>query len=168
MIGGLRQIANTPSVVSGSLQNLYLGVWRRATPKSAVDILYDGVRRLIHDWPGGVGMMLYVEKGTALPLPEIRDYMLEQRRSVAPHLIAASLTVPGEGLWSATVRTIAVTLGLSSGTIYPSKSFAALEEAAAWQVARMGPDFSVPAEALVRALQTMRANEGSHPQVSGS
>ena len=166
MVGGLRRIASTPSLASGSLQNLFLAVWRVETHRAAVDLLYGGVRSLIREWPDGVGMMLFVELGTVLPVPELRDYMLEQRRSVAPHLIAASLTVPGDGLWSATVRTIAVTLGLASGTIYPSKSFADLHEAAAWQVGRMGADFSVPAESLVRALQMLRENEASQPQGS--
>ncbi|MCA9637338.1 MAG: hypothetical protein KC420_15035, partial [Myxococcales bacterium] len=141
MVGGLRIIAVEPSFASASLQNLFLGVWRETVSREAVTGLYEGVRSLVREWPGGVGLLFYVEKGTAVPPPDVREYLIEQRRSVAPHLLAAALAVEGEGLWSATIRTIAVTLGLASGTNYPSKSFGSLDAAATWERGQMGPDF---------------------------
>ena len=156
MVGGFRVISGERWYASGSLQNLFVGVWREEVTRSAVDGLYHGVRSLAREWPSGVGMLLYVEQGTVVPSPEVRDFLIEQRRAVAPHLLAASIAVEGDGLWSATVRTIAVTLGLASGTNYPSKSFASIGEAVAWQRAKMGPDFTVPADVITRALASLR------------
>jgi hypothetical protein len=149
-------IAGEREYASGSLQNLFVGIWREEVTQSAVDGLYRGLRSLVRDWPGGVGMFLYVEQGTVVPPPPVRDFLIEQRRLVAPQLLATSLAVEGDGLWSATVRTIAVTLGLASGTNYPSKSFADLAEAIAWQRSQMGADFNVPDDVIARAVASLR------------
>ncbi|MCA9657664.1 MAG: hypothetical protein KC486_04930 [Myxococcales bacterium] len=156
MVGGFRVIAVEREYASGSLQNLFVGVWRVGVTREAVAGLYGGLRGLIREWPGGVGMLLYVEKGTVVPPPEVRQFLIDQRREVAPSLVAASLAVEGDDLWSATVRTIAVTLGLASGTNYPSKSFASLAEAIAWQRAQMGAEFNVPDDVVARAVASLR------------
>jgi len=156
VVGGFRVIANEREYASGSLQNLFVGIWREEVTRGAVEGLYRGLRSLSREWPDGVGMCLYVEQETVVPAPEIRDFLIEQRRTVAAHLIAASLAVEGEGLWSSTVRTISVTLGLASGITYPSMSFGSIVEAADWQRAQMGSDFTVSADVIVRAIASMR------------
>ncbi len=156
VVAGFRVIAGEREYASGSLQNLFVGIWREEVTQAAVDGLYRGLRSLVREWPGGVGMFLYVEQGTVVPPPDVRDFLIEQRRLVAPHLLAASLAVEGDGLWSATVRTIAVTLGLASGTNYPSMSFGSVEEAITWQRSQLGPDFTVPTDIIVRAVASLR------------
>jgi len=157
VVGGFRVISSEQRYASGSLQNLFVAIWREEVTRSAVDGLYRGLRTLTREWPSGVGMVLYVEQGTVVPSPEVRDFLIEQRRAVAPQLLATSLAVEGDGLWSATVRTIAVTLGLASGSSYPSMSFASVEGAVAWQRGQMGADFTVPSDVIIRAISSLRA-----------
>ena len=54
------------------------------------------------------------------------------------------------------MRTIAVTLGLASGTNYPSMSFGSVAEAIDWQRSQMGEDFTVPTDIIVRAVASLR------------
>ena len=150
-------ITVAPTYVSGSLANLFLGVWRREASMAGVDGLYGDMGALARAWPAGIGIVLFIEPQTILPTPDVREHLIQQRRAIAPHLLAAAVVAPGESLWGSTVRTIAVTLGLSSGATYPSKSVAALEPAAEWQVASMGADFGVPADAIVRGVASLRA-----------
>jgi hypothetical protein len=168
-VGGLADdLAAAPRILENDLDHalatwhrVVIVVWRRETSPSAIERL--GLAMLVLERAIGhsVGLFMVVEQGAPLPSNEARSTSATVLQKAS--LALSAVTFEGAGFRAAAVRAVVTGIGLLAKAPYPYKSFAQVEEAAAWVHLRTSADGegpSVPEKALLLAVNRVRQAAG--------
>lgn len=150
-------------VIIGSLERLYIIIWRQDTTVAAVNRIGTIFREL---WAGGAGpqlLLTVVRPEAAMPPADARKALSAYLLSCAGRLLYSSVAFEGEGFKAAAVRGVITGLNLVSQLPFPHKIFPRVHEAATWlerEARAAGLAVSTPAD-IAAAVEQLLAEAKS-------
>ncbi|MGA3121008.1 MAG: hypothetical protein ABSF69_09595 [Polyangiaceae bacterium] len=132
-------------------------VWCGETRLQAIDRLGRALLALQDATGHSAGLFTVVGESTPLPSGEARALSAAWLRKLP--LAFSVVAFEGAGFRAAAVRAVVSGVSLAAKLTYPRKSFACIQDAAAWvgeSTSKEG-EASVPAEALIVAVHAVRA-----------
>lgn len=156
LFGPPRIVEQTSDHAFGTWHHMLIVVWKRETKIQTLRSIESCVRALAKERGTEIGLLTIVEDGAPLPTPEARRVTADVLRG-APIKLSA-MVFEGHGFRAAAVRGVITGIGLIAKTPYPHRTFATVDEAAAWiekETRNNGPG-SMLRDSIVRGVASLR------------
>ena len=123
----LDRLATTSDYAMAALDNVFIVYWRLATTSEGVKALATVIQPLAAKYPEGIGLLTIIPPRAAPPAHAVR-VELAAGMKMANGVKGSAVCFEGTGLRATIVRSVVTGITLLSGTAFPHRVFATLEE----------------------------------------
>lgn len=133
-------------------ENLVLAVWRESPTVSSMQAIHDSHLKIL-EHRASVAHLVLVDGTPKMPTPEARDRAA--RYSSQSRMNAIAIVLDGQGFWMSAARAFLTTILFVTRNDAPTKLFADIDDAVAWQAQVLGEaeGFAYRARAAITGLR---------------
>jgi hypothetical protein len=122
--------------------SLQIVVWKQAPTVTALTDVYKATEALLVHHPDGVAVLGIAQSGMPLIGPEERKLAAAQLKDFGARMKCLCSVIEGDGFWAGATRSVMTAIMMVARPPCPVKTFARVDEAAAWQAPLLGPSIS--------------------------
>lgn len=119
-------------------RNVFLTSWRKGVSVEALQRVDEISDRYATLWPQGYVSGSASSFKSPMPDDRARKFAAELMKKSQGRVMASVSVLEGEGFWAGTARSVVAAMNFASGTTYPFKVAASIDEAALWLAPHAG------------------------------